>query len=459
MSNVIHKNDPTLGDNLIQDYIDIFSTYSFKNELYGRLSLHVLLGQAISKSVYFTIGARRIDPRIHLLLIKPQGSGKGAGFGFVERMARELGLDFQSLTEATDAGLVGTLDRDENGDTIVVPGLLRTADIVGMEEASVLFDYTSEFSKKNMTYMQITMNPLEDSSCFIRKRLGPETIEFAPHASFLLMTYPPDRLVDKLLKTGFVDRVIALFEDVTLEDRIWVIRKMTENINKLSKKEANKKFDGVKNRLKAIIRLYTETNANSEIKIPKDVQSLLVGTIEEFAMKILDASPKAREKLEHFVNRLYEILIKLAIHHAILDMRDTLDVSDVIYARLTYLPVWNNLIISIESLLIISDVERFRRNRIIRQSIEEYDRILQEESAPHVKKGVWVRRLTMVDNLRLKWDHCTKETADNNLRKIEKSNQISLEGFGKIPELEQDKFFEKTRFGNFDYVKKIKDIK
>ena len=187
-----------LGDTLIRDYIDLFSTYSFKNRLYGQISLHVILGQAISRPefdidlndphhvksipVYYTMGSRVLDTRIHMLLIKPQGTGKGAGYGFVKKVAEEVGLKFQSLTESTDAGLIGTIDSDGN----IIEGLLATADIVGMEEASVLFDLTSDFSKKNMTYMQITMNPVTDSSCYISKKLGSQLIEFRPHASFLL---------------------------------------------------------------------------------------------------------------------------------------------------------------------------------------------------------------------------------------------------------------------------------
>ena len=86
----------------------------------------------------------------------------------------------------------------------IVYGLLKTADIVGMEEASVIFDLSSDFSKKNMTYMQITMNPLWDSSCRITKKLGNHIIDFKPHASFILTSYPPDRLAEKITKTGFL---------------------------------------------------------------------------------------------------------------------------------------------------------------------------------------------------------------------------------------------------------------
>ena len=443
------------GDKLIDDYITAFSTESFKNEMYGRISLHVLLGQAL-KNVYYRMGAREIDIRIHMLLIKAQGSGKGAGYGFIKKMAKLLELDFQSLTESTDAGLIGTLQRDEvTKEITIVPGLLFSSDVVGMEEASVLFDYTNEFSKKNMTYMQITMNALEDSACHITKRLGNETIDFKPHASFLLMTYPPDKLVDKLLKTGFIDRVVPLFEEVTLMDRLEVIKIMSENINVANPEELEKQRRYVAKRLKVVISKFQK--GKIRIVIPKDVHKIVLGVIQEFAMKILDASPKAREKLEHFISRLYEILLKLSIHHAILSNRAKLDISDIIYARITYMPIWRNIIISIESLLVISPIERQRTHSIIRNSIYEYDK--QIKIKEFVKKDVWVRRLTMVENLQSKWDNCSKETADNNLYKLEKVPETSYEKFGKVAGYEKDKFFERKYFGNIAYLKKIRDIK
>ena len=462
MSLPIRKDDPRFGDKLIEDYLDLFNSYSIKNELYGRISLHAILGQAICKRVYYQMGARRIDTRVHLLLIKPQGTGKGAGYGLVLKMAKAVGLNFQSLTESTDAGLVGTLDRDENGNRIILDGLLKTADMIGMEEASVLFDYTNEFSKKNMTYMQITMNALEDSSCFISKKLGPELIEFKPHASFILLTYPPDRLVDKLLKTGFMDRIICIFEEVTLEDRLSVIEIMSRRTS-VSDDDYKKKFKDVESRLKAVIRYFTETNISTRIVIPDKVHDVMIQVIQEFAMKILDASPKAREKLEHFISRLYEVLMKLAIHHAVLNIRRELDVSDVMYARMTYFPIWRNLIISIESLLIISDIERHRKFRIQRSSLDEYDRVLKEGKYPHLIKKVWVRRLSMIGNLQTKWDQCSKETADNNLRKLEKlpeSDTIYTQFSRKdVEKLEKDKFFERKNVGGIDYIRKIRDIK
>jgi len=443
------------GDKLIETYLEVFNSYSIANELYGRISLHVLLGQALCKHVCYQMGSRRIDPRVHLLLIKPQGTGKGAGYGFIDKMAKSIGLDFQSLTESTDAGLVGTLEKDGN-ETVVVDGLLKTADIIGMEEASVLFDYTNDFSKKNMTYMQITMNPLEGSSCKISKKLGTELIEIEPHASFVLLTYPPDKLVDKLLKTGFIDRVIPVFEDVTLEERLMIIEKMSEAISTgIDKKdEIDKKEKLVATSLKHIINMYT---TEKRFVLPDEIKKLLIKTMtEDFSMKILDASTKAKEKLEHFITRLYETLIKLSIHHAILSGREAIDVSDIVYARRLFTPIWNNLIISIESLLIISPQERMRRHRIIRTSIDEYK--TQIRLKKFVKDKVWVRRRTMVKNLQHLWDNCSINTADNNLYKLEKSCELTNKAFINKLQYDKDKYFERKSIKGVAYLKLIKDI-
>jgi len=153
---------------------------------------------------------------------------------------------------------------------------------------------------------------------------------------------------------------------------------------------------------------------------------------------------------------LYGNLLNLAIHHALLHRRTNLDVSDVMYSRLTYQPIWRNLIISIESLLIIDARELHRIHRIIRTSIDEYD--IQIKSGKFVKEGVWVRRRTMVENLKEKWDNCSWETADNNLQKIEKIPASVYGDFGKVASYEKDKFFESKPIGDVVYLRKIRNV-
>jgi len=445
---VIKSED--FGDKLISDYLEVFDKYSFKNRFYGNIALHVVLGQAL-KNVYYKIGRRKIDIRVHFILIKPQGTGKGAGFGFCKKAADWVGLDFQVLSESTDGGLAGSKKYDSSQKKdIVVPGLLEYADIVAMEEASILIDFANEFSKKNMTYMQITMNPLEDDSCYINRRLVGLDISFKPHASFLLMSYPPDNIADKIVKTGFIDRMITDFEDVTLVDRLEVLKKITENSN-LDEDEWMDREIYVKKRLQYIVKKFEKGSIC--INIEQEIHQAILQCIDEMATMILDASPKAREKLEHFITRLYEILVKLSIHHALLSNRTELRISDVLYARMTYLPIWRNLIISIESLLIISPEERFRRHTIKSQAIKEYKRLVKE--GKFVKKDVWVRRATMVENLQPKWDHCSMSTADNNLSKLETLPKESYGKFLKVSQYEKEKIFKRKYFGETAYIKMI----
>lgn len=449
MVGVIIKRDH-FGDKLIADYLEVFDKYSFKNRFYGTFALHVILGQAL-KNVYYKIGRRKIDIRIHFLLIKPQGTGKGAGFGFCKRVSEWVGLDFQVLTESTDGGLAGSKRFDpQQKQDVVVPGLLSTADIIAMEEASVLIDLSNEFSKKNMTYMQITMNPLEDDSCFINRKLVGCDISFKPHASFLLMSYPPDKVGEKITKTGFMDRMVTDFEDVTLVDRLEVLKKFIENSN-LDEKEWFDKEKYVQRRLKYIVGKYEKGDLC--INIEAKIDQAILQCIDEMATMILDASPKAREKLEHFITRLYDILVKLSIHHSLLSDRTELRISDVLYARKTYIPIWRNLIISIESLLIISPQERFRKHSIKSQAITEYKRLLAEGT--FVRNNTWVRRSSMIQNLQPKWDNCSMETADSNLSKLEVLPKETYGKFLRVSQHEKEKIFRRQYFGETAYIEMI----
>ena len=445
----------SIGDSVIDDFDKLFANYSIKNQTYGRIILHVVLGQALCKNVYYRMGARKIDIRVHLLLIKPQATGKGAGYNICNVLSEKLGLDFQTITKITDAGLEGTKIYDPvQKEEIIVDGLLKTADIIGMEEGSPIFDMTSEFSKMVMTNMQITMNSLFDSDCHISKRLGTKLIEFDPHASFIITSYPPDKLAEKITKTGFLDRMITVFESVSLDERLEILQKMTQMTN-MKKEDLQAMQDDFLERFEGIINFFKK--GDYCIEISQEMEDTLLTIIEDFAMQVFDASPKAREKLEHFVTRLYEVLKKLAIHHTIINLRTRVQLEDLLYARMTYLPIWKNLIIHIESLLIIDPSERARRNRIIKDSLDEYDRLLLENK--YVKGEHWVRRSSMIPNLQLRWDNCSAGTANNNLQLITKSTNIDKDQFKKIAKLEEkDKFFEAQDIGGFMYIKKIKEI-
>jgi len=495
------------GDTFIKDFLNVFDSYSISNKPYGRMILHILLGQAL-KHIYFRQDARKIDIRLHGLLIRPSGSGKGAGFGFFCRMAEDLALDNRVLTEATDAGLVGTGSADKDGNLVINEGLMKGADLISMEEASPLFDYESAFSKKNLTYLQIAMNPLYDSSCMISKKIGslPNAIRFKPHCSFLLMTYIPDRFLDALVKRGVIQRFVTVIQTVSIEERLSTVDKAIDRLNISKETVHDEAYNSVRMRFKEIIMYYqklggtdapekkykfnkktvqrqfknfikpTLRNTDIDKLISALEKCLLELEDDEWFLKhgycfsisdkskeeirevehelvemIKDTTKTAQEKLAEFTHRLYEILVRLAIHHAIFRMDKEVRTEDVIYAKRTYKPIWQETIYFIEDNLMPSTHERLKINKIIQTSVNEYYKILKVNKKTQVKNDVWVRRATMIKNLRQarEWDNCSYVTAIKRFVKIETSNPN---------ETNKNKWFLVRKFGNIPYVKLIQEV-
>lgn len=460
----VHGED--FGDTLIRDFLKVFDEHSMKNKPYGRLILHVILGQAL-KNICFRVGARRIDIRLHGLLIRPSGSGKGAGYGFYADLATELGFNNQLLTESTDAGLVGTAQiNPQTREPELMPGLMVDADLISMEEASVLFDYQSEFSKKNLTYLQIAMNPIEDASCHISKRIGmlQEPIEFDPHCSFLLMTYIPDKFVDSLIKRGVIQRFIPIIQRVPVEERLDVVKMAISRIGQSSLVGLTDDYQSVVNRLRIVINKYNkfgvinETDklsreqidkirAEAEFTLDDKARKAIERVIIDFTEKIKDTTMMAQEKLEEFTHRNFEILMKLAIHHAILSMKTSVDAADVIYAKNVYEPIWESLIYNIEDLLIPSQVQRMRYMQTVSYAISVYNELRKNKK--YTKDDVWVRRLSMLDKLQVKWDNCSFITANKKLKMIETTNE---------KDTNKTKWFLIKKIGTVVYVKLIRDV-
>ena len=500
---MVDKKD--FGDNLISDFLALFDKHSINNPVYGLMILHCLLGQAL-RNIYFSVGARKIDTRVHLLLIRPSGAGKGAGYGFFCKLAADLGLQNEKLSEATSAGLSGTGTINQKGEVEINEGLMKYADFISMEEAATLFDYDTTFSKQNLTYLQIAMNPLDDASCEIIKRIGslPEAIRFRPHCSFLLLTYVPDKFIDALIKRGVIQRFITVMQDVTLEERMDIIDKAIDRLNTEKITASDDEYQSLLLRLKIVIRKFQAmakepaqknlvldeekfprsltrsingtVDDDTKEKITKAVQKelekinnpvaggfrfeintaskeALMQTTHEFVEYIKDATPSSQEKLQEFVHRMYEVLVRLSIHHAILDLRTCVETQDVIYARKIYQPIWKSIIYNVEDLLVPSASERVKMHSTILKSIEVYKRLSTEQPKGHVAfdkaGGVWIRRATLIQELQPLWDNCSSVTANKRFSKIETTN---------IRDTNKNRYFLIKSVKGVPYVKQIQEV-
>lgn len=490
------------GDKFISDYLRYFHEYSMKNKEYGLLILHIILGQCL-KNIYFRVGARRIDIRMHGLFISPSGTGKGAGFGFFCRLAKDLSLDNQQLTEATDAGLAGTGLRLPDGSYEIIPGLMEDADLISMEEASAMFDMQTQFSKKNLTYSQIAMNPLDDASCEISKRLGsvPEAIRFKPHCSFLLTTYIPDHFKEELVKRGVIQRYTTVMKTPSLEDRMKVLDNAIDRLNIKTEDHYEKEYQELLMKFKIIVKTYQKIGGTEEEEvkkykvdedkleritkriaptldakqveklcniIKKEISNLekpiwkgfcfdispsskedLKVDMHELVEMIKDTTIIAQEKLAEFIHRIYEILVRLAIHHAIICLRNKVESEDILYAKKVFVPIWKDLIYNIEELLVPTIDQRVKTTFIIHRSIDTYKRLLKENDVRYVKNKVWIRRNKLLEDLQFVWDNCSRVTANNRLLRLE----TEIEG-----DTNKNKWFFRKKFGNVIYIKLIQDI-
>ena len=496
------NKETEFGDKFITQYLKYFYEYSMKNKDYGLLILHTLLGQAL-KHIYFREGARKIDIRMHGLFISPSGTGKGAGFGLFCKLANDLGLDNEQLTEATDAGLAGTGIRRPDGGYDIIPGLMETADFISMEEASPIFDMLSQFSKKNLTYLQQAMNPLDDASCEISKRLGsiPDAIRFKPHCSALLTTYIPDHFKEDLIKRGVIQRFTTVMKNPSLEDRMEVIYKAIDKLNAKTEDQYDEQYQKLLTNFKTIVNEYQKLGGLEEEKIIsyqiddeklKRITSRIVPTFNkkqqedlckkihsevsklqkpvwkgfcfdiessvkeelkvdmfELVEMIKDTTVIAQEKLAEFTHRVYEILIRFAIHHSIIRMDRCVHSEDVLYAKKIFTPIWKELIYNIEELLVPTTTQMAKTTFIIHRSIDTYKRLIKENDKRYVKKKEWVRRTKLLQDLQFVWNNCSRVTANNRLSKLETE---------KEGDTNKNKWFLKKKINNVVCIRLIQDI-
>jgi len=446
------------GDSFINEYIRLFTTeYSFKNYDYARLSFHVILGQLL-KNIYFRQGSRYIDIRTHLLLFQPSGTGKGAGFHFIVNICKQLGFQVSSFTESTSAGLVGTYDHfDERlNKWIMKEGELLSADIIAMEEASSLFDHQNKYNDMNLTYMQQAMNPLFDESCRIGKVLGGGKITKKPHASFLLMSYVPQNVYEILVSRGFLQRMTILWRAIGKEERFnvmdYAIEKMKHDNQKSWVqlwKEKKDKFENIITKFQVLKDYYGDEIR--EIRITNEALDVAGYYIKSLFNTIHTPVPIVKEKLEEFIHRTFELLLKYATHYAIIRLPPLSQFevlpADVGKAFVNIIrPTWERTIYFIEDLMIVDERKIASYNKELSLCIYIYKTILQRyiENKKSIHDG-YIPLREFIDEIQYQFK-CTEVTARNKIKKFSTTEDNPRAGYFII-----------RKVGNVSYIKLNRD--
>ena len=216
-------------EELLDKWTSVFCEYSYNNEKYAQLCLHLCLGQ-VYKRRFIIKGGQKIDGRVSIAAFWDSSGGKSAPYGFVKRMLEAANLDVSDLDDYTDAGMIGTWrdatedDDEEDGELVLESGILETCDVLHLDEATTLF-MDNAHSKKSINFIEKGLNPIGSSQNMISKKLarGPP-IEFYSDFSLYLTSYIPEYLGEEFLNKGLMQRVIMLPKRLSFQNRIDNIR-------------------------------------------------------------------------------------------------------------------------------------------------------------------------------------------------------------------------------------------
>lgn len=310
-----------------------FEEFSYNNEMFGKFSLHLLVGQLLKYNSIKKKG-QSIDLRFNIYAMMDTGSGKSAALDMVYPYAEKLDLNFVSIDTSTDASLLGTVEaqneyneyNDKETKYIIVDGLLKDADIVHYDEAEALL-IANKNSDQTKLYFQKGMNPIGTPSNILMKKLAHgDPIRFPCTSSFYFTSYVPEKFESLAVHTGLLQRVGLCPKELTYQDRL---NNSFKDIDFLGEEEITLDSD------REIMSMLRQVQSAGECHLDFDfsgVKPVLKNRVKAM-YDIAQTSSFSIQKLYNgFVPRYQNHLYVLACHHAVLSDRMNIKVEDVDYA-------------------------------------------------------------------------------------------------------------------------------
>lgn len=320
--------------NIIDEYIEFFSGYSVHNEMYARLSFHVLLGQ-LTKHIRVRIKRGYDDNRISLLYLAPSGTGKSAAADVYGDIAESLEFKNVEVDDYSDRAVVGTVKEKEDapGEYEVLKGFLEYADIVHADEAEVLF-LPSRYAPRTKTFIQKSLNAIGSRSNRVTRQVGGSEVIVTPTCSYIFTTFPPedDKAVSDMIQNGILQRT-AFFPRL-MSDGDWMIMS-DEIINGIVNPDAEIdynvtaetigiKLDSIRLKYENVEHIPVERNLTTFFKNCRN--SMIDFIISHNGVNVI-----GDEKMKTYVNRYIVLTTKFATHYAMVLGRDTVNRSCMEY--------------------------------------------------------------------------------------------------------------------------------
>ena len=201
---------------ILRGYLEHFREVSKDNEIPGLLSFFFILGQTALPFVRVPIGASNIDPRVSVFWIQDTRTGKSVAFEIIQRVMKDAGLDCVDYTTGTDAAMVGSWSREDDGTLHQTPGVLAGAKGMNFDEGSIILKPT-QHSEQTVLFLQSALNSAGTGRNVLSKHLKDGTITIESLVSLWITTFPPQGIKEHVLDKGIFQRVLVYWRHWTLE--------------------------------------------------------------------------------------------------------------------------------------------------------------------------------------------------------------------------------------------------
>lgn len=433
-----------LGENLFAHWCDSFLRTSVNNQFYASGAFHLLFGQLPNiRNIKIQRGnSGYIDPRVHLAFLAPSASGKGEGLKFITRMCTMTGIHLQSVGRVTDAALLGTWRRGEEGELNYSPGWLHPdsgIDILSASEATNIIkdpDRDREAAEL-MNTLQSVMNDMDSPDNLISKKLAEgEPIEFYPRCSLLLTTFPPSYFDEILLERGLFQRMYLHIKESDQKTR----EKEKKQLRQIQKERID--TTPIEERVAACMLYIDRCYMGVEEMWPSSgALHMFEEQDHEIERMMSQFTPAVQEMLQPFTGRFNTLYQKIAMHFACLNLHRRIERVDAELAT----AYTNRLFESIVVGLYLRSKPNEKTEKMVGKIFERTKAVIEElqQTTPgYMKTKGFVHNTAIVKKLKKSYrmpenvarTYIEKLDAWNFGEQVEKSGVMFFRMKGELPE-------------------------
>ena len=227
------------------------------------------------------------------------------------------------MDDTSDAVLIGYDDEDGNR----VLGTLDKGGVVHWDEAAMLLG-TTQYAEKTKGFLQKSLNPIGSETNTCSRDFKNSPISINPYCSLYLTSYIPDNIIEKVLGTGMLQRLLCLPKDLTTENRK---RNAYIDIDFLGTlpTEEDLSIEYFIEKFKSIHEKYNNPDTKFDWS---EVKPFFKGKSDNI-LKISENSPHRVKKLmETFHPRYMDTMYIVSMQHCCIRDSYTINIDDIEYA-------------------------------------------------------------------------------------------------------------------------------